>query len=162
MANDRKTLKGRVDVFLRDARTGKVVMEHHTENLVVNSGESWVAERMRDTNTTASMNYIELGLGTAAPTSANTGLNTHFAASRKSYLDAPAGSQLVSGPTWTLVVNWGTSEANTANIVEAGIFNTSTDDTPILLAHTVFPSVTKTNNDTLQIQWSITNSDDGV
>ena len=157
MPNDRKTLKGRVNVFLRDARTGNIVDERHIDNLVVDAGEAWVANRMVSGMTTAGMDYIELGLGPTTPTSANLILNTFLPSSRK-----VSSGNSSSGATWEIIVNWTTSEANTSNIVEAGIFNTSTDNTGTLLAHTVFTAVNKTNNDTLQIQWQINVSDDQV
>ena len=105
--------------------------------------------------TTQNMDWIELGLGTAAAAGTDTALQTVLASSRKS------GTNSVSGATWQLVVNWGTSEANTAGIEEAGIFGT-TSSGGVMLARTVFTAVNKTNNDTLQIQWQINVSDDGV
>ena len=155
MPEDRKILKGRVNVFLRDARTGNIIDEKHVDNLVVDVGEDWVAQRMVNGASTQDMNWIELGLGTAAAAGTDTTLQTVLASSRKS------GTNSVVGATWQLIVNWGTSEANTAGIEEAGIFGT-TSSGGVMLARTVFTAVNKTNNDTLQIQWQINVSDDGV
>ena len=154
MSNDKKVLKGRVNVFLRDARTGNVIDERHIDNLVVDVGEDWVAARM-GTGSVADMKWIELGLGSAAATAADTALQTLLLSSRKS------GTNSVAGATWQLKVTWGTSDANTAGIEEAGIFNL-TGAAGTMLARTVFTAVNKTNNDTLQIQWQIKVSDDGV
>ena len=154
MPNDKKVLKGRVNVFLRDARTGNIIDERHIDNLVVDVGEDWVAARM-GTGSVADMKWIELGKDSTAATGTDTVLGTVLAASRKS------GTNSVAGATWQLVVNWGTSDANSTGIEEAGIFNlTSSGGT--MLARTVFAAVNNTNNDTFQIQWQIKVSDDGV
>tara|TARA_Y100000590_G_scaffold456797_1_gene608116 strand:- start:4478 stop:4945 length:468 start_codon:yes stop_codon:yes gene_type:complete len=155
MPKDNKVLKGRVNVFLRDARTGQILDERRVDNLVVNTGEDWVAQRLVSGATTQNMDWIELGLGTAAAAGTDTALQTTLAGSRKS------GTNSVSGATWQLVVNWGTSEANTSGIEEAGIFGTTSSGGQ-MLARTVFAAVNKTNSDTLQIQWQINVSDDGV
>ena len=169
MPNDRKSLKGRVNVFLRDARTGDVLDERHIDNLVVDVGEAWVAQRMTATPATVNMEWIQLGLSTLAATGTDTALYESLsdpgtvgplaggAAPQKSTVGSTR-----SGATWQLTVDWGTALANTNGIEEAGIFGTSAFTGAIMLARTVFTAVNKTNNDTLQIQWQINVSDDGV
>ena len=168
MPNDRKSLKGRVNVFLRDARTGDVLDERHIDNLVVDVGEAWVAQRMTATPATVNMEWIQLGLSTVAATGTDTALGTSLADPAQVALAGATIAQKStsgstrSGATWQLTVDWGTALANTNGIEEAGIFGTSAFTAAIMLARTVFTAVNKTNNDTLQIQWQINVSDDGV
>jgi hypothetical protein len=107
------------------------------------------------TGSVADMKWIELGKDSTAATGTDTALGTLLAASRKS------GTNSVSGATWQLVVDWGTSEANATGLEEAGIFNL-TGAAGTMLARTVFATVNKTSSDTLQIQWQIKVSDDAT
>ncbi len=162
---NRTKSKGMVSLILTNVKTGKVHrMQRH--NLVTNNGEQWIARRMVKTgisgHVATGMEWIEVGKGSAAATATNTNLQTtiNVTGVRRVYT-----TQDRSGATWNIIVNYGTSHANTSGLKEAGIFSTSTRASvaaPGMLARTVFSAVNKTNADTLKIQWQINVADDGV
>jgi hypothetical protein len=160
-----KKLRGLVTITLQDVITGKV-KSRQRHNLVVDNGEKWIAKRFLGSQLAGGsatlMRYIEVGKGSLAATGTQTQLKTTVNVTnvRKLYT-----TQDVSGATWNIIVNYGTSDANTSGLKEAGIFGCAvraSTTAPGMLARTVFSAVNKTNADTLKIQWQINCQDDGV
>jgi hypothetical protein len=160
MLSDKNGIIGQVRFTLTDIRTGKV-KEQQVSNLVVTNGKQWATRRFLGSQVSGgsptAMKWIELGKGSAAATGSNVQLQTtaNVTNIRKIYT-----TQSVSGQTWTLICNWGTSDANTSNLKEAGIFGTSTrasNAAPGMLARAVFSAINKTSTDTLKIEWDIRN-----
>jgi hypothetical protein len=88
-----------------------------------------------------------MGVGTSGttPQAINTALNSQLT---RVALD----SSTTSGSIITYSATFGPGVA-TGSIVEAGIFNASSDGT--MLCHTVFPVVNKDANETVVITWNI-------
>lgn len=169
MFGSNQRIRGIVTLTVQDAITGKVkqVQRH---NLVTNNGEQWIARRVLAITgqSPTAMRYIEVGKGSRAATASDTTLQTTIANASVSNVRKRYTTLNVSGATWNIIVNYGTSDANTSSIKEAGIFGVSTrsgvngNGVPGMLARTVFSAVNKTNSDTLKIQWQINFADDGV
>lgn len=118
----------------------------HKENLVVDGGKDWIAQRMADASTV--MTHIAVGTNSAAAVGSQTTMGAELA--RK--------GMTVSGGTVTdnsiqYEVTFGVGEAVGA-LTEAGIFNNVSGGT--MLARTVFPVYNKSNDDLFTIRWTIT------
>lgn len=95
---------------------------------------------------------IELGSGTTAESSSDTGLETPIASSLKAITNVEFDS---TNPYVTFIAQWGESEVN-QSISEAMLWSTDnspSDDHPF--ARKTFTPFTKNNNFTLQVRWTI-------
>ena len=135
---------GTLSVVLKDSE-GNTKEERQIKNLVVTSGLTYIASRMKDATATA-MGYMAIGTGTTAAAAGNTALVTE--------LDRNAVTSVTAtGAAIAYITTWAAGDG-TGAITEAGIFNaTSAGD---MLARTVFSVVNKDINDTLSITWTIT------
>lgn len=150
--------QGRVRLTLTDVITGKVKAQRVC-NLVVTNGKQWIARRFLGSQIAGGsptvMKYMELGRGSAAATGSNVQLQTTVNVSGIRQL---GNTVSVSGQTFTVIANWGTSNGNTSNLKEIILAGTSTRASvaaPGILARAVFSAINKTNVDTLKIEWDI-------
>lgn len=140
MINDNFALTGALTIAIN----GEVVQE--TNNLVVDAGKEWVAQRMSNANTV--MTHMAVGTGTTAAAGGDTALVTEL---DRNALTTSGGT--VSTNTITYACTWAAGDA-TGAITEAGIFDAATAGD--MLARTVFPVVNKGAADALTITWTIT------
>jgi len=134
---------GTLEIVLRD-QNGNVKDQRKVNNLVVDTGLAYIADRMADAAESA-MSHMAVGTGSTAAASGDTTLETE------------AGRVALTSTTQTNedVVYVATFSAGTATgaLTEAGILNAASGGT--LLCRTVFSTVNKGASDSLQITWTV-------
>ena len=145
MINENLKLSGELAIVLRD-KDGNVKEERTERNLVVTTGLTYIASRMKDASATA-MTHMGLGSGTTAAAAGQTGLVTLLGA--RETLD----STTASSNTIVYVASFEAGDA-TGAVTEAGIFNASSGGT--MLCRTKFNVVNKGADDTMNVTWTIT------
>lgn len=147
MINDGLRAVGRLKIEVIDPN-GNVKDTREVDNLVVDTGRTYIASRMVGTASTV-MSHMAIGTGSTAAAAANTALGAEVG-TRVALSTFSNSSQVV-----TAIATFGTSNPATAQgIQEAGIFNASSGGT--MLCRTTFSVVNKDPADTLQITWTIT------
>lgn len=144
MTNDKLFVKGKLDIVLRNA-SGVVIEERHIPNLVVDTGNNYIASRMKDATATA-MTHMAVGTGGTAPTAGDTTLAIEAAR-------VALTSTTVTGNAVAYVATF-PAGTGTAALVEAGLFNASSAGT--MLARTTYSVINKGAADTLTVTWTIT------
>lgn len=147
MLNSNYKMSGNLFITLTD-ENGNVKQKESVNNLVVNTGKNYIAQRIAN-NTTAVMNYMSVGTSSATPGVANTALGAEIAASR---VTIGTANTSVTSNTTTYVATF-PSSVGTGAIVEAGIFNDPSAG--LMLCRTTFPVINKGALDTLTISWSV-------
>ena len=143
MINDSIKVTGELKLTLTRP-DGNVKHEVIIPNLVVTTGKSYIAARMKDASATA-MSHMAIGTGSTAAAAGNTALGSE------------AGRVALTSTTVTNndVAYVATFPAGTGTgaLTEAGIFNASSSGT--LLCRTVFSVINKASADTLGITWTV-------
>ena len=143
MINDSIKVTGELKLTLTRP-DGNVKHEVIIPNLVVTTGKSYIASRMKDASATA-MTHMAVGTGSTAAAAGNTALGSE------------AGRVALTSTTVTNndVAYAATFPAGTGTgaLTEAGIFNASSSGT--LLCRTVFSVINKASADTLGITWTV-------
>tara|TARA_A100001391_G_C4954214_1_gene248067 strand:- start:188 stop:628 length:441 start_codon:yes stop_codon:yes gene_type:complete len=143
MINDSIKVTGELKLTLTRP-DGNVKHEVIIPNLVVTTGKSYIASRMKDASATA-MSHMAIGTGNTAAAAGNTALGSE------------AGRVALTSTTVTNndVAYVATFPAGTGTgaLTEAGIFNASSSGT--LLCRTVFSVINKASADTLGITWTV-------
>lgn len=129
------------------------IKQQEVANIVVNVGLTEVARLMCTGGRVFS--YIELGTSSATPAAGDTQLTAWFTSRARA-------TKAVSGFSANWTHTWTQTEFSKSGIKEAGIFNRSTNNETIMLAHLTFSAVNKTNSDTLTIDWKVGAQDDGA
>lgn len=144
MINDNITVTGKLNVVLID-EMGAVKEDHVFDNLVVTSGKSFIASRMKDATATV-MTHMAIGTDNTAAAVGNTALGSQ--ANRQALTSTTVNTNAV---TYAATFAGG---QGTGAIVEAGLFNASSGGT--MLCRTVFPVINKAAADTLSVSWVVT------
>ena len=143
MINDSIKVTGELKLTLTRP-DGNVKHEVIIPNLVVTTGKSYIASRMKDASATA-MSHMAIGTGSTSAAAGNTTLGSE------------AGRVALTSTTVTNndVAYVATFPAGTGTgaLTEAGIFNASSSGT--LLCRTVFSVINKAAADTLGITWTV-------
>jgi hypothetical protein len=144
--NEKVAATGAVRVLVTGA-DGAVKHEQNIKNLVVTTGLSYIASRMKDT-IDAAMTHMAVGAGTTAAALGQTALVTESArvALASTTVTANAIEYVATFPAGT--------PATLTALTEAGVFNASSSGT--MLCRTVFAAVNKDVGDTMSITWTIT------
>lgn len=126
---------------------GTVKHEETVKNLVVATGLSFIASRMKDASATV-MSHMAIGTGASAAAAGNTSLGTEVArvALTTTTVTANAVEYVATFAAGT--------PASASAITEAGLFNANSAGT--MLCRTVFAAVNKDVADTLAITWTVT------
>lgn len=142
---DGASLQGQLEIVLRD-KSGKVKERRKEKNLIVNTGLNAILDRLVGTSE-AVMSHMGLGSSSTAAAAGQTDLIS-LLGSREAI-----DSSTVTGSSVAYVCTFEAGDA-TGTITEAGIFNASTSGT--MLCRSVFSSITKGANDSLNVTWTIT------
>ena len=142
MLNDNLTIKGELEIILRNTLTGEIT-KRQEKNLVVSVGKAFIASRMAS-NTDPVMTTMAVGTGSTAPAAGNTALESSLV----SVSLAVAGGT-PSGNTVLYTATFGPG-IGTGALVEAGIFGS------IMLSRTTFTVINKGANDEMIINWTLT------
>lgn len=128
---------------------GSIARIQEQDNLVVSSGKTAVANALWSPSGTIKVSHIELGTGTTAPAAGDVALQT------PSYRNALASGNNVNNIV-SLTGFFGFTET-TGTYREAGLFinGSGTLGTGTLLSRVAI-NITKTNVQTLTIEWTIT------
>ena len=143
MINDSIKVTGELKLTLTRP-DGNVKHEVIIPNLVVTTGKSYIASRMKDASATA-MSHMAIGTGSTAAAAGNTALGSE--AGRVSLTSTTVTNNDVA---YVATFPAGTG---TGALTEAGIFNASSSGT--LLCRTVFSVINKASADTLGITWTV-------
>jgi hypothetical protein len=134
------------------APDGTVKQEQNVNNLVVDTGKTFIAASMLKTtsNSPAAMTHMAIGTGSTAAAAGDTALGAEVG-TRVAFSPAASNASNVVTYVGTFLPN---NPATSTGIYEAGIFNASSGGT--MLCRTTFSVVNKDPADTLAITWTIT------
>lgn len=139
-------MKGHILVELLD-KDGKVVDKRDIDNTIVTVGKTYLATWLAAASQAGKfMEYMGLGTGTTAASSADTGLETPLAT-------RVAGTITSSTNVWQNVVTF-SAGVNTGAVTEAGLFSASSGGT--MFARQVFAVINKTADMEIRLTWTIT------
>jgi len=140
--DDRFKMKGYADITLFGP-DGSIKDTRHVENLITTAGFDGICQRGFSTQTgSASFNYIAIGSGVTAASTANTTLGSEAARAQGTYAHTDAKANLSLTNTFAA----GTA---TGSIAEYGVLNASS--TGQLLNRATFGVITKGAADSLQL-----------
>ena len=150
--NDAVGMRGRF-YFKLKANNGQVKDERDAINTITLSGKGAVSGLIL-TDITASyapFDVVAIGLGTTGALSADTALATEYArvacvGTQAQVTSTRDTAQLVGSFAFT----------GAAVIVEAGVFNSSSTATGVMLARQVFAALNATSGDTLAVTYKVT------
>ena len=142
---DGASLKGQLEIVLKD-QSGKVKERRTEKNLIVNTGLNAILDRLVGTSE-AVMSHMGLGSSSTAAAAGQTALVSQLGS--REAID----SSTVTGSSVAYVCTFEAGDA-TGTITEAGIFNAASGGT--MLCRSVFSSITKGANDSLNVTWTIT------
>jgi len=147
--NDRVARKGKLHVELFGP-DGKLKEERNIDNLMVNVGESHIADQLSSSPDETAMSHMAIGTGTTDPVSTDTALE--FEIDRNALTSRTQGA---GGDDNDIIYvgDWAAADG-TGVITEAGIFNSSAAG--IELARATFGAINKGAADTLKITWTVT------
>jgi len=136
-------------------KAGNLMETMETPNLITVDGGNEVAELIgTDTTSTATaFDYIGVGSGTTAATTADTALETEIT---ENGLTRSAGTGTIvtttlAGDTFQLANTF--SPTSTYAVTESGVLNALT--TGELLCHQTFSAINVTNGDSLAVTWKV-------
>lgn len=138
---------GRV-TFKHMNAAGEVISEQTVENLVVTTGLNHIAARMATTGQPTQMTHMALGASSTAAALSDTALGSSLGRVALTTAGGTPSNNKVS-----YVATFGAGVA-TGAVVEAGIFNASTNGT--MLCRTTFPVINKASTDSLAVTWEVT------
>lgn len=144
-------LKGHYKFTIRDAKTGKVKRVYEYENIIPTVGRTMLANNLTDPAPTNDprVNYVALGTGTNVPANGDTTLQTEV------YRNAVASQ--TNSNNIAYCTGFFTAVEDSGTYREAGIFadGGAGADTGVLISRVAI-NVTKSNTETLTIDWTIT------
>jgi hypothetical protein len=142
--NESLKATGQLTIRLLD-KDGQLKSAHYVNNLVVSSGLAFISNRMANTDD-AVMSHMAIGSGSTGAGASDTALGSELTR-------VALTSATVSNSSITYI---GTFNAGigTGAVSEAGIFNASTGGT--MLCRTTFSTLNKQDDDSLQIEWTVT------
>lgn len=135
-------------------RDGNVIARREGRNTVVVGGKATLANRAF-TNTPPVYQYMQLGTGGTAASSAQTNVLTPLAKTTLSGRQTAQTMAMSGTRTAKWEHTWTAGEFSAAGVREVGLFNALTTSTVGMMARFVFTTVNKTNADTLKITWTL-------
>lgn len=144
MISDILSVRGDLEITLKD-ELGNIKQHMEVPNLIVTVGKNHIAARLQGTSQSV-MSYMAVGSSSTTPTVGDITLGAEIT---RVALATYTNTNNTVQATATFAAGQGTG-----TLREAGLLNASTSGT--MLAHTTFPAITKSSNDTLSINWTIT------
>ncbi len=162
---------GKLDAFLMDVKTGRIVEERHTPNDVIDGGEIWIAELLGGEdysgvqltysagNLGYGLQYTQVGIDGTATTQGmfdlenKSTITTNYVTTEND-VSSP-GNVIVATSTFSTGIGNGALQ-------EAGLFSNSgdpasaTDTTKRMFNRVNFATINKTTSFQLTFQWTIT------
>jgi hypothetical protein len=135
-------------------RGGNVIERREGRNTVVTSGKALLANRAYS-DTPAVYQYMQLGTGTTAASSAQTNLVTPLASATLTARQTAETIAMSGTRTAKWEHTWTAQEFSAAGVSEVGMFNALTTSSVNMMARFVFTTVNKTQADTLKITWTL-------
>lgn len=147
MINEFLTIRGDLDVLLRDASTGEVKLKKTFPNLVVTTGKELLASRLASATNNV-VGYMAVGSGNTAPAVTDTTLVAEISRVATSVAGGtPTGNTVLYTATFPAGVG-------TGSLQEAGLFNAVSGGS--MLSRTTYAVINKGASDELIINWTIT------
>jgi hypothetical protein len=144
-------MKGHWKFTIRDAKTGKVKRVQEYENIIPTVGRTMIADNLTNASPDNAMrvNYVALGSDGTAVANSDTTLTA------ETYRNTVASE--TNSNNIAYITGFFNATEDDGTYLEAGLFSdgTASADTGILLSH-VNINVTKSNTETLTIDWSLT------
>lgn len=137
--------RGELDIVLLDA-DGNTKEKIHINNLVVQAGRDFIADRIISSSNFDPMTHMAVGEDTTAVALSDTALGSELY--RQGFDSATRSNSVI-----TFITTYAPGDA-TGAITEAGIFNSTTGGT--MLCRTQFAVVNKSAADTMIITWTVT------
>ncbi len=137
-------------VVLEVVRDGRVLQRRESRNTVVNVGKALLANRSFS-NTPFIVQYMQLGTGGTAASSAQTDVATALASATLTARQTAETIAMSGTRTAKWEHTWTAGEFSAAGVREVGLFSSDTITTNggTMFARFVFTTVNKTNADTL-------------
>ena len=136
-------------------KAGNLMETMETPNLITVDGGNEVAELIgTDTTSTATaFDYIGVGTGTTAATTADTALETEITENglTRTASTGTVVTTTLAGDTFQLVNTF--SPTSTYAVTESGVLNAATSGE--LLCHQTFSAINVTNGDSLAVTWKV-------
>ena len=146
MEKEQTTLKGRFHIAV--VREGQIVEERDSYNIVTAAGKALVSGLILTDVTVTACDFIAIGTGTSAPTTAQTALVG------EKYRNACTGSQTTTTvPNDTARLTCSVAITATATMSEAGVFNATASGT--MLARSTYSAISVNSGDTLNIGYDV-------
>jgi hypothetical protein len=144
-------IQGKIKLVLKD-QSGNVKDVREVKNLVVDTGEEHVADRLAATPAQLPITLMKLGTGTTDPSGGMTALQGTILHSQ--LLDNGYPQVDVGTPNSVIyMATFGTGEG-TGSVTEAGLFTSDSPDN-IMVAMQKFDAVVKGANDILEVTWTL-------
>lgn len=140
------SLKGRVRITVRDAKTGEIIEEQEVKNLVVAVGKQHICNLLIGASTD-SFSYCGVGSGTTQPSLNDTDLESPVG-SRKQVTDRFRTGNVATFSTFF------SSQDNNGSWNECGLFTHQTGG--VMLCRALFTStINKDSTKTVTVDWDI-------
>ena len=152
---DKTAVTGHVILQVFDAN-GNLKNKIENHNLVVDGGLDEMAEAVFGAGGvgTTLFDFIQIGIGTTAPTASNTALETPIGGCARVQDASPDANSATSGETSVSVISSFVGASCAGAVTEAGIFNGLAGGQ--MLARSTFGAVTIGAGDTLNVNYTIT------
>lgn len=177
MPKCRISIIGRMDAFLMDAKTGRIIEERHVKNTIVDGGEIWVAELLTGQdygdnplvysagNLGWGIQYCQVGTVGGATTQGDFKVTTSGVTGNY-YVSVGTGDSAVKdiispGNEMVITSSFATNEGN-GSLQEAGLFSNSgvpsskTDTSNRMFNRVNFATISKDTTFTLGFEWHTT------
>jgi hypothetical protein len=132
-------------------RDGNVIERREGRNTVVTSGKAKLANRAFS-STPPVYQYMQLGKGGTAASSAQTNIKTPLASGTLAARQTAQTMAMSGTRTAKWEHTWTAGEFSAAGVREVGLFNARTTSAINMMARFVFTTVNKTKADTLKIE----------
>lgn len=138
--------------IIRDAKNGKIIRKYEYHNLLPTVGRTAVANHLTSSSPSPAdlrINYVALGTGVTAPANGDTILQTEV------YRNAVASETNANNIAY--ITGFFSATETTGTYREAGLFinGTASANSGTLLSRVAI-NITKSNTETLTLDWSLT------
>lgn len=151
-ATEKGRIIGRVELVVRDGRTGRIKARRTGKNLIVDVGRAGIAAGINGSGWTAFFTYIAVGESTTAPAAGQTTLITEITTSGLARAAATASRITTSSTNDTASLSKTFSVSGPKTVTEVGAFNASSGG--VMVGRKTFTGVAVDSPDSLQITYT--------